>query len=241
MSESIILYRGTRQGCPLSRILYNLATEPLSRHITKTDRLYGIQVNDQTLKSPCSRTTSYSSYHNPNLDLTHLKNILDEYGSYSGLKINCAKSKILSLLQRKNRTWKTNPPLKITTTSIKYLGINIGQTSQSIYNLNYRPLINKIIKELGSWKNFPISIFGRVHLFKMTSFAKLLYPMQTLPLQIHTTDIRKINKALTDFLWQGKRPKIALQKLWLPKPEGGLNVPNIKLYNQACLLRHAID
>lgn len=113
----------------------------------------------------------------------------------------------------------------------QYLGLRIVRTPQSLYSLNYTPLITKIVKDLETWKNLPISLLGRAHLFKMNSFAKLLFPLQTLPLQLQTSDIRKLNIALTHFLWQRKRAKIALSKLWLPKSEGGLNLSNIKIYN----------
>lgn len=157
----------------------------------------------------------------PKTGLPNLKIILEDYGFFSGLKINYSKSEILPLTNKRGRQWQVRSPFKVAHNSIKYLDINIGQTFQTLYNLNYTPLINKIVKELGPWTDLPISLFGRAHLFKLTSFAKLLYPLERLPLQLKTIDIKKVNIALTHFLWQGKRPKIALSKLWLPKPEGG--------------------
>lgn len=53
--------------------------------------------------------------------------------------------------------------------------------------------------------------------------------------------VAKINAALQRFLWQGKRARISLPDLCIPKCEGGLGLPNIRLYNMACLLRYAID
>lgn len=58
---------------------------------------------------------------------------------------------------------------------------------------------------------------------------------------IKSHEIKLLNKALSKFLWKDKKPRIALPKLWMPRGEGGLNIPNIKMYNIACLLRHALD
>lgn len=36
------------------------------------------------------------------------------------------------------------------------------------------------------------------------------------------------------FLWQGKRPRMALQKLYPSKVEGGKGLANIRVYSLAC-------
>lgn len=74
----------------------------------------------------------------------------------------------------------------------------------------------------------------------MVSFARLLYPLQTLPLLMKHTDVQKIHTALLAFIWQRRKPCIALQKLCLPKCEGGAGLPNIRFYNLSCLLRQGI-
>lgn len=50
-----------------------------------------------------------------------------------------------------------------------------------------------------------------------------------------------MHKALTVFLWYGHHPCISLQKLFLPKRQGGANLPNIQTYNPSCLLRVGLD
>lgn len=99
---------------------------------------------------------------------------------------------------------------------------------------------DKIIRELETWKDLPLSLFGRANLFKIASFSKLLYPLQTIPLVITRHDISRLYKVLSNFLWRSKRPRLALHKLWLPRGEVGLNLPNIKIYNLTCLLHHAM-
>lgn len=122
-----------------------------------------------------------------------------------------------------------------------YLGIKIGKLPSSIYHLNYPPLIKKISQELGNWMDLPLSLLGRCHLVKMVSFACLLYPLQMIPLLLQHKDMQSLNKAISKFIWQNKRPRIAFTKLHLPRQEGGINPPNVRLYNLACLLWIGLD
>lgn len=122
-----------------------------------------------------------------------------------------------------------------------YLGIKIGKTPSSLYNLNFTPVISRIINELETWMDLPISLFGRCQLFKMVSFARLLYPLQTIPLLLRHKEVQSLQRTLSKFLWQGRRPRISVHKLFLPRSEGGANLPNIRVYNLSCLLRICLD
>lgn len=75
----------------------------------------------------------------------------------------------------------------------------------------------------------------------MMSFSKLLYPLQTLPLLIKHQDNATMNKAFKSFIWCNKKPRISLATLQRHKMEGGVGFPDIRLYNLASLMRHALD
>lgn len=68
-----------------------------------------------------------------------------------------------------------------------------------------------------------------------------LFSTNSPPILLKHSDVLKIHKALLTFLWQGKRPRIALQKLCLPTSEGGAGLPNLRFYNLACLLRQGLN
>lgn len=136
--------------------------------------------------------------------LPKLKKTLEEFGSLSGIKINFEKSEILPLNSNRNSNkWQQLIKFPIAPTHIKYLGILIGKSPSSIYNLNFPPTFDKIRKDLQGWRNLPLSLCGRANLYRMNSFAKILYPLQTIPVMIPTKDIDKLNKSLRVFLWRG--------------------------------------
>lgn len=80
-----------------------------------------------------------------------------------------------------------------------YLGIKIGQTPESLYHLNYPRLISKMLKELEGWGKLPLSLFGW------------------------------ITSGMIKYIWQGKRLRVEVAKLYLPKRDGGGGLPNIRV------------
>lgn len=82
-----------------------------------------------------------------------------------------------------------------------------------------KPMIQETF-ETATIEKLPLSLF--IHLYRINSFAKILYPLQTIPMMIPTKDIDSLNRSLREFLWRGQKPRIALTKLWLYKEEGVL-------------------
>lgn len=68
---------------------------------------------------------------NPAHDVPEVQRVFHEFGRFSGLKINFAKSKIFILTKAARGDWITHTPIKVAGASIKYLGINIGKEPSS--------------------------------------------------------------------------------------------------------------
>lgn len=241
ISEEFRLHKGTRQGCPLSPLLFNIALEPLSRYLTLTAPLHGIKIGTHDLLTSLFADDILIFSANPPSDMSTIKKVFDEFRLCSGLRINYSKSEILPIGTHSVPPWAQTSVFPVAKSHITYLGIKIGKLPSSIYHLNYPPLLSKISQELNAWMDLPLSLLGRCHLIKMVSFARLLYPLQTIPLLLLHKDVSLLNSSLSKFLWRNKRPRIALKKLYLPRREGGISLPHIRMYNIACLLRTSID
>ena len=77
----------------------------------------------------------------------------------------------------------------------------------------------------------------------MNVLPKLLYPFQMLPIDIPKPTFDngqkndKLDRLISKFIWQGKRPRIRLKTLQLSKPKGGLKLPNLRYYFWAAQLK----
>ena len=85
---------------------------------------------------------------NPTQSLPALMTCLNEYGSFSGYKLNVQKTQILSFVY--------NPPIDLCQEyqlnwdekSIKYLGIHIPKDLSKIAEINYTPVIKEIKEDI---------------------------------------------------------------------------------------------
>jgi hypothetical protein len=123
--KSFPLKSGTRQGCPLCSLLFNIVLEFLARSIRQEEEIKGIQIGKETIKISLFEDDMV-------LYLKDLKNsnqkLLDTRNSYSkvaGYEVNLQKSfdflYINNELSEKEymETFHNSPP------EIKYLGVNL--------------------------------------------------------------------------------------------------------------------
>lgn len=78
LSEEFCLYKGTRQGCPLSLLLFNLALEPLSRYLTQKAPLHGINIGNQELRTSLFADDVLIFTVNPSSDMSTIS-VFDKF------------------------------------------------------------------------------------------------------------------------------------------------------------------
>lgn len=68
---------------------------------------------------------------------------------------------------------------------------------------------------------------------KMVIAPQFNYLSMMLPFSISREYFNQYNQMVKDYLWNGKKPRIKLQKLYITRTDGGLALPNVELYNMA--------
>lgn len=102
---SFPLSKGTRQRCPLSKLLFNLAMELLSWLLQSTLETSGISIGQNRLKSVFFAEDDILVTTNPNYDIPKLYKLIMQYGSCLGLWIDATKCEVLMLTSRAELKW----------------------------------------------------------------------------------------------------------------------------------------
>lgn len=98
--------------------------------------------------------------------------------------------------------------------SIKYLGVNIPKHLNMNTSENYDPLFSKIKLDLTRWNLVLfLGLEQRVEAIKMNVLPRLLYLFQNIPAEHPNEKFQELDKLISRFIWQGKRPRIHYKTL----------------------------
>ena len=86
------LKSGTRQGCPLSPLLFNIVLEVLATAIRAEKEIKGIQIGKEEVKLSLFADDLILYVENPEDSTRKLLELINEYSKVAGYKINTQKS-----------------------------------------------------------------------------------------------------------------------------------------------------
>ena len=124
--EAFPLKSGTRQGCPLSPLLFNIVLEVLARSIRQEKEIKGIQLGKEEVKSSLFADGIIVYLEDPIISAPNLLKLISNFSKDSGYKINVQKSQAFlhTNSRLKESQIKNKLPFTIATKRIKYLGKN---------------------------------------------------------------------------------------------------------------------
>ena len=144
--EAFPLRSGTRQGCALSLLLFNIVLEVLATAIREEKEIKRIQIGKEEVKLSLFADDMILYIENPKDATRKLLELINEFGNVAGYKINAQKSAafLYTNNERSEREIKETIPFTTATKRIKYLVINLPKEVKDLYSENYKTLIKEI-------------------------------------------------------------------------------------------------
>ena len=121
----------------------------------------------------------------------------------------------------------------------KILGINISYNDTFSREQNLDRIFESFKTVLSIWKMRSLTLFGKLSVVKALALPKLLYVCS----KIFVPDyfISKAKNVITDFIWNGKKPKIKYDTLIGSYGKGGINLPDFESSIKANRVKWALN
>uniref|UniRef100_A0A670K0T0 Reverse transcriptase domain-containing protein n=1 Tax=Podarcis muralis TaxID=64176 RepID=A0A670K0T0_PODMU len=234
VTEEFKIEKGTRQGCPLSPLLFISVLEVLLNLIRKDQLVEGIQVGGKQYKLKAFADDLVLTLQEPESSTKRALELIYEFGRVAGFKLNKQKTKVLAknLTSSEIDGFQKEMELNVVK-KVKYLGVNMTGKNLNLFKDNYEKCWSEIKKDLETWSRLKLSLLGRIAAVKMNVLPKMLFLFQTLQIVDRVECFGKWQKDIMKFVWQGKKPRIKFKILTDAKERGGFALPDLRLYYEA--------
>uniref|UniRef100_A0A3Q3LDX2 Reverse transcriptase domain-containing protein n=1 Tax=Labrus bergylta TaxID=56723 RepID=A0A3Q3LDX2_9LABR len=135
-SHTFKLHRGTRQGCPLSPLLFIFALEPLAIAVRENSDITGVTIANKIHKMLLYADDIILLLSQP---LQSVKNVLatiDDFSTFSGYKVNWSKTEAFPLFDPTFLPDLSAFNISVPQHGITYLGITFPQDIKNIGGFN---------------------------------------------------------------------------------------------------------
>uniref|UniRef100_A0A3P9I561 Reverse transcriptase domain-containing protein n=1 Tax=Oryzias latipes TaxID=8090 RepID=A0A3P9I561_ORYLA len=231
LSPFFDISRSTRQGCSLSPLLFTIFLEPLAIQIREDPRIKGVYGGDRDHKLFLYADDILILSQDPANSIPTLLEVMNEYSKLSGYKINWHKSEAMPVSQTCTPSLLSGFNFRWVDKGMKYLGIELNPSILDIMADNMEKLLTKIKTNLDKWSKLNLTLWGKVNTIKMAVAPLINYYTGMLPMSIPKQILLRYNKMIKEFLWNGGKPRISMDRLCQPKKDGGLALPNIEHYS----------
>ena len=140
-SDIFSIFRGVRQGCSLSSLMFILCMEVLSQHINQNKKIKGLSINRENNQNV--KVVQYADdttlFLKNTRDLKNALESLELFGQIAEIELNLTKCEGLWIGSYKHRQFNCNIcNIRWPQKPIRYLGIYIGHNTSDCFKLNLK-------------------------------------------------------------------------------------------------------
>ena len=230
-SEPVNIHRGCRQGDPISSYIFILCVEYLATRIRDNNQIKGLKVNGQNIVLSQFADDTTIILDGTETSLKYVLREINNFGYYSGLKINIDKTQVTWIGSKKYSKDKMclNYNLQWGKTSFSMLGIDYDVNLHKMVELNYDKKLVKIRAILRSWSKRSLTPIGRNTIIKSLIISQLNHLFITLP-NPSEQFLKEFNSLINNYIWDGPVNKIKQQVCIKNYHEGGLKFTDLHAY-----------
>ena len=226
-SRNIAIKKGVHQGGCCSSIYFLVIAEILAISLRANEEIEGITIQDikHLLNQFADDMDVFSLASEKSIKA--ILEELDKFRLQSGFTVSYEKTTLYRIgsLRHSNAMMYNMDQFAWSNQDITVLGITIAH--QQLVEKNYSGIVEKTKQILGAWNNRGLSLLGKVQVVNTLIASLFVYKMMVLP-QIPPNIVKCLDNTVREFLWNGRKAKIAYNTLQNPKSEGGLNLVNFQ-------------
>ena len=229
-SEWIKPTRGTRQGDPISSLIFTAAAEVLGIKLRTNIEIQGIQINEKdNILNVQYADDTWLALKPTEENINNALDELDRYARFSGLSINFEKSTafLLGPLRDTDAKFYTMKQLYWSDGPVKILGIYFHPDWMIMHKENYENALTKINTIINKWTNRSLSIPGKITIINSLIASQLVYKFMSIP-SPNEQFFKEYKRIILEFLWSKKPSKIKYNKLVQKYEDGGLKLIDLR-------------
>ena len=223
------VFKGCRQGCPSSALIFLLNIEVLGLKIRSNVEIKGLEMFKIEIKAAQYADDIWVALFPTEKNIDRLLNEMHEFQEYSGMKINFEKSKAFKIgpCRYSDAKFITQRTIAWTQEPVKILGIWIHPDSQKLFQYNYFDTLKKCRVILKQWSTRKISWLGKITVINSLIASMFAYKLRTLP-SPPKSFYGEFKHMITEFLWDGKVSKVRYDNIIQDYGDGGLKLIDLE-------------
>ena len=223
-TDTFNIYRGVRQGCPLSMLFFVIFQNPLYVAIENANKIKPIVIPGNNI-SELGYADDTNLFVCDDNSILEIFKIFNQFEKATNSKINIRKTKIYGYGKWANRRNWPIADLKVEVEYFSTLGIVFSTNYKKALDTMWTGIYNKIKNRIALIKIRHFTLFQKATLINCLIASKLWYASHVYPLPLKYSNM--INKVIFPFIWGSNADPIKRVILYNKKSNGGLGLLNI--------------